>query len=73
MSDLYLTEQEIKHISGKEKQSAQRRALLAMGYIVKERPDGSFWVPRGQFMDNAKPKKSYHLNLGALHGTAKAS
>ena len=70
MSDLYLTQKEIEHISGKVKPAAQRRSLVAMGYIVKDRPDGTFWVPRGQFIDNAKPKKSYKLNLGALNGAA---
>ena len=70
MSDLYLTQKEIEHISGKSQQAAQRKALIAMGYIVKDRPDGTFWVPRAQFMDNARPKKAYKLNLEALNGAA---
>lgn len=71
MSDLYLNEKEVEHISGKQKRAAQRKSLVAMGYIVKDRPDGSFWVPRGQFiMDAVKSKKTYKLHLEALNGTA---
>jgi hypothetical protein len=71
MSDLYLNDDEIVHITGKRYGSAQRKALIKMGYDVKNRPDGSFWVPRGQFLADqpkpkAKPEKSYHVNLGAL-------
>lgn len=71
MSDLYLTDEEIKHITKRKYQGAQRKILVGMGYQVKDRPDGSFWVPRAQFFkeqDAQPPKapKQYRVNLGAL-------
>lgn len=75
MSDLYLSEDEIKHITAKTHKKAQREALSHMGYLVKERPDGSFWVPRSQFNaepHNAKQKKA-NLNFGALRNNGQAA
>jgi len=68
MSDLYLSDEEVKTITGKVRSSWQKKALEEMGYTVKVRPDGSFWVPRGQFLDAKKvePEKKYTLNLEAL-------
>ena len=72
MSDLYLAPEEIEHITGKKKVKAQRDVLLAMGYQVKERPDGSFWVPRAQFLDKPAGHKKYSQDLGALKDGAAA-
>lgn len=70
MSEIYLSSNEIKAITGRTQGAAQRRALQSMGYIVKDRPDGSFWVPRAQFMaEEARVKsipKKHKLNFGAL-------
>lgn len=70
MSDIYLSSNEIKDITGRRQGAAQRRALNNMGYIVKDRPDGSFWVPRAQFLiEEARVKsvpKKHKLNFGAL-------
>jgi len=71
MSDLYLSITEVQDITGRSQGAAQRRALMSMGYAVKDRPDGSFWVPRAQFLEVAAPvslPKKHKLNFGALKG-----
>lgn len=72
MSDIYLNPEEIEHITGKKKVKAQREVLQAMGYQVKGRPDGTFWVPRAQFLDKPAQGKKYSLNFGALNDGAAA-
>jgi len=70
MSDLYLSNTEVQCISGYKQVTAQRKAIISMGYTVKIRPDGSFWVPRAQFLVDDKEKapteKKYKLDFGAL-------
>lgn len=43
---IYLTEQEIRGLTGKIRYKAQLRALKGMGIDAKERPDGSLAVSR---------------------------
>lgn len=69
MKDLYLSKEEIREITGRKQPAAQRKSLEYMGYSVKMRPDGSFWVPRAQFLEvgnTPAPKKKATLNFGAL-------
>lgn len=63
MSDLYLTLEEIKHITNKKHNAGQRKVLAAMGYSVNMRPDGTFWVPRAQFIEQPKQKHAPDLSM----------
>jgi len=75
MSDLFLTPDEVATITGKKRFSAQKKVLGHMGYSVKVRPDGSFWVPRAQFSEGeSKPaEKKHQLNFGALKNVTSAA
>ena len=74
MSDLFLTPGEVIEITGKKRFCYQKAVLEHMGYSVKIRPDGSFWVPRAQFLPtDSKPAEQKHkLNFGALKNAAAA-
>jgi hypothetical protein len=67
MSDLYLTKDEVEHITGKKHAKAQRAVLAAMGYSVNLRPDSTFWVPRAQFLEQQVKPRKYKMNLDALN------
>lgn len=56
-SDLYLTTEEVRFISGERNAIHQEQALMQMGYEVVRRPNGTFWVPRQQFLDHKGRKK----------------
>lgn len=69
MSDIYLSEQEVKELTGKQKESYQKRELDALGYEYRTRTDGSFVVPRAQFMHNAETptkQKRPQMNVKAF-------
>ena len=66
-SDLYLTKEEIRFITGERAELSQRECLTEMGYQVIRRPDGTFWVPRQQFYDHGgSKKKTPKLQLAEL-------
>lgn len=46
---IYLTDEELREITGRVKYSAQLRALRAMGFTVRVRPDGSPLVSRAHW------------------------
>ena len=48
---LCLTHEEIREVTGKDRYSAQIKALRAMGIESKPRPDGSILVDRAYYND----------------------
>jgi hypothetical protein len=59
MSALTLTADELRDLTGKQRPSAQARALNAMGIEFKRRADGTVAVDRGHYervMEGGTPK-----------------
>jgi len=46
---IFLSDDEVAHLTGKQRPSAQARALLSMGIPFDRRPDGSPVVRRSVF------------------------
>ncbi len=72
-SPIYLTPQEVEHITGKQRYRAQVRALARMGIQCRVRPDGRPIVSRLVF-ENAMGNDAAHLieaepNFEALDDT----
>ena len=69
---LWLEESEVVALTARQQPAAQLRALKAMGYSVRTRHDGTFIVPTGQFLDNARTvEKEWKMdfsNMGKGNG-----
>ena len=52
MSDTFLTREEVRELTGRQKYAAQARALRAMGIEFRHRADGTLAVLRGH-IENA--------------------
>ena len=68
MSSLHLSKEEVIELTDREKPCAQKRQLDSLGYEYRTRTDGSFVVPRAQFMQNseAPAPKRHKMNIKAF-------
>lgn len=48
-AELTLTDEEVAALTGRQKHDAQARALTAMGFSFKRRPDGSIALDRQHY------------------------
>jgi hypothetical protein len=67
---LFLTEQEVAELTGKQRHGAQVRALARMGIQCRVRPDGRPIVSRAAFEQamGTNTGSQAEPDFGALHG-----
>ena len=76
MTQYWLTDEQVRDLTGKVRPSAQLRVLDAMGYSVKMRPDGTFVVPTDQFQppaESSAQNNTYTLDFSELGNGTKAA